>query len=50
MPDLRSLIQIQAQHLVHMYYDDPINHKQFHIPQGGTGVEGVELNMATNLC
>lgn len=47
MPDLRSPIQIQAQHLVHMYYDDPINHKQFLIAQGRTGVEAVGLNTAT---
>lgn len=31
---LRSPAQIQAQHLVHMCYDDPTNHKQFPIPQG----------------
>lgn len=50
MPNLMSPVQTQAQCLVHMYYDDPINHKQFLIPRGRTGGEAMGLKTKAHLC
>lgn len=43
-------MQIRDQHLVQVYCDDSIKHKQFSIPQGKTEVETMWLNSVTNLC